>query len=305
MDLAGSYSEGATALKSDGTLWKFSRRAGSGQIGSDSDWKKVVAGRSFFLALKQNGTMWGWGYNDSGTLPDHRDKKGDTIAFPDPVQLWPDADWVDVFALAQPMAVKRDGSCWTWGYDGTPGNGRITNYSVYHRLVRADIEGTNWSSLTGDDWLTMGVRNDGTLWASTRHRGYSHPATARNIFGSPIPQGNEAKPVRIGTKSDWVGVAEGVFQIMALEADGTFWAVYRGSFQSKRPSRYHDWLAVSAASFETWALAKDGTISCWGDFFQLVPDFFARGPYDGEKTQLFYLRPSRRPLASINLLDAK
>ena len=302
VDLAGSFSEGAVALKSDGTLWRFSRKAGPSQIGSDSDWKKVVAGQSWFLALKQNGTIWGWGIDEFGTLPVQLYPNGRPIAFNDPVQLWPEADWVDIFASGQTRAVKRDGSIWSWGYDGKPVNGRITNYSVYHRLVRMDLQGTNWSSLAGDGWLTMGVRTDGTLWA-----GAEPQANARSvfiIFGSPVRRGITWELGRIGTKSDWVEVSRGVYQFIALEADGTFWAISRGMFQTGCPSQYHDWLAASADGFEIWALAKDGTISCWRDPFQVFSDHYG-GPFNEDHSHFFLLRPSRRPLASINILDAK
>ena len=311
VDVAGSRSEGAAALKSDGTLWRFSRRAGSGQIGSDSDWKKVVAGQSVFLALKQNGTIWGWGWDESGNLPVFSIANGGTNLnnrIPNPVQLWPDADWVDVFAAGLIRAVKRDGSIWTWGYDRPPVNGPITNRAVfnavYHRLVRAGLEGTNWSSLAGDGWLTVGVRTDGTLWAGRLGEALGNPWVATSLFSSPIPIGKVLELGRIGAKSDWIGVSQGVFEYLALEADGTLWALNRNTFEPKQPSRYHDWLAASANHFEIWALAKDGTISCWGDVFALAPAAFRREPNYDDESHFFLLRPSRRPLVSINILDA-
>jgi hypothetical protein len=306
VDVAGSRSEGAVALKSDGTLWRFSRRAGSGQIGTDSDWKKMVAGHSYFLALKQNGTMWGWGWDESGILPavPITNDRTNRNEISDPVQLWPDADWADVFASGGPRAVKRDGSFWTWGYDGKRVEGGITNYSVYHRLARMDLEGTNWSSLTGYFYLMMGVRTDGTLWLGAFSRlavGFS-----ANLFGSPIPRYIE-KPTRFGSKSDWVGVSLSGDEFIALEADGTLWAINVFGFeifQTKRPSRYHDWLAASGSVSGIWALAKDGTISCWRNPFLVVPDAYG-GPFIEDHSHFFLFRPSRRPLASINILDAK
>jgi hypothetical protein len=153
----------------------------------------------------------------------------------------------------------------------------------------------------------MGVRTDGTLWAG-RLAGALNPWVATTLFGSPIPIGKVLDKVlalgRIGTKSDWIGVSQGVFEYTALEADGTLWALNRNTFEPKQPSRYHDWLAASAVHFEIWALAKDGTISCWRDVFPLAPAAFRGEPsYDGE-SHFFQLRPSRRPLASINILDA-
>jgi hypothetical protein len=307
VDVAGSRSEGAVALKSDGTLWRFSRRAGSGQIGTDSDWKKMVAGHSYFLALKQNGTMWGWGWDESGILPavPITNDRTNRNEISDPVQLWPDADWADVFAAKQPRAVKRDGSFWTWGYDGKRVEGGITNYSVYHRLARMDLEGTNWSSLTGYFYLMMGVRTDGTLWLGASIRlavGFS-----ANLFGSPIPRYLQ-KPTRIGSKSDWVGVSMSGDEFIALEADGTLWAIngfQSEVFQTKRPSRYHDWLAASGSVSGIWALAKDGTVSCWRNPFQVYSDNYDGGPFNDGQSHFFLFRPSRRPLASINILDAK
>jgi hypothetical protein len=132
--------------------------------------------------------------------------------------------------------------------------------------------------------------------------------------------------VRIGNKPDWVGVSLAREQFLALETDGTFWAIDFFSMKPRRPSKYHDWLAASGTSWTIWTLAKDGTINCWADFSREEPF----PPYDDSLTNhfihhvklpgvrglefpdgatlinhFFHLRPSRRPLASINILDAK
>ena len=171
--------------------------------------------------------------------------------------------------------------------------------------MREDIEGTNWSSLGGDKWLMMGIRTDGTLWAGFTRRNYAfYPEGTPKIFGSPVPPSAPLRLARLGTKSDWVGLTMGGPHYLALEADGTVWAIERNSFQTKRPSRYHDWLA-GTGGFRSFSLAKDGTISCWDDFFSVVPhDEYYEGTHD-VKTPWFVLRTSRRPLASINILDAK
>jgi hypothetical protein len=71
--------------------------------------------------------------------------------------------------------------------------------------------------------------------------------------------------------------------------------------KAKRPSKYHGWLAASGTSRTIWTLAKDGTISCWADFSREVSFDYE----DHSDNYWFGLRPSRRPLASINILDAK
>jgi hypothetical protein len=305
VDLAGAYaSRAAVALKSDGTLWRLSGVDAPQQMGPDSDWKKVVAGSSLFLALKQDGTIWGWGTDECGILSSRPDEHGRGLAFPDRFQVWQESDWVDVFVLSsgqQAVAVKRDGSVWKWGYDGMGMNGRIYTYPYFHQLVRLNMAGTNWSSLAGWNGAILGVRADGTLWAGDFSGFWPSYYGEFSLFGSPIPTSAKAPLARIGDKSDWVGVCFSGAQFLALEADGTFWAIDRFSHETKRPSRYHDWLALTAIGGTDWAVAKDGTITCWADFSRR----FIMPPWDQQRQPWFFLRPSRRPLASLNILDAK
>ena len=293
MDVAGGYFEDPVALKSDGTLWKFLPGAEPRQIGSDADWKKVVAGPVFFLALKQGGTIWGWGTNEYGVLATN--SYGRTN-FPDPFRIWQGSDWVDVFfhSTGEAMAVKRDGTLWQWGFAGS-------NYSAYHQLIRIDVVGPGWSSFAASyDNLILGVRADGTLWAG-RYNLFPYAVRAgapvQNLFGEVIPRDTLTKFARVGTRTDWAGVSQGGDHFLAKEADGTLWAIRCYTLETKRPSKYRDWLAASAESGLDWALAKDGTISCWAGVFR-IGHYNGQDPYHG-----FSLSLSRRPVASLNILD--
>ena len=163
------------------------------------------------------------------------------------------------------------------------------------------MDGTNWSSLVGDeDQLMLGVRTDGSLWGRGSFRLSRVYGAAPNVFGYPMGESLGKNPVRIGTKSDWVGVSDPYDQVVALEADGTIWAMHKGFLTTRHPSQYHDWLAASADRGMTLALAKDGTISCWRIFYGFAPY-----GEDSDDSHRFKLRPSRRPLASLNILDAQ
>ena len=79
------------ALKKDGTLWAWGDNAHFGelglgdttdrhtptQVGSASDWAAVSGRVDFTLALKNDGTLWAWGFDHSGQLglggPDNYD----------------------------------------------------------------------------------------------------------------------------------------------------------------------------------------------------------------------------------------
>jgi alpha-tubulin suppressor-like RCC1 family protein len=66
------------ALKTDGTLWVWGGndhwQLGQGnpdenslvpiQLGSSNDWRTVAAGAYHTLAIKTDGSLWGWGYNN-------------------------------------------------------------------------------------------------------------------------------------------------------------------------------------------------------------------------------------------------
>lgn len=81
-DIAAGYYH-TVALKTDGTVWNWGSnmdgQMGSGsssyeadalpiKVGTVSTWSKVSAGGYSTIAIRTNGTAWGWGYNNRGQL---------------------------------------------------------------------------------------------------------------------------------------------------------------------------------------------------------------------------------------------
>src|ERR687889_495627 len=140
---APSYS---LALKDDGTVWAWGDNRASqgtrigGQLGDDeitssntplqvSDLpggiEAIATGAEHGLALKDDGTVWAWGYNffgqlGNGTTTDSSNK---------PVQV-SDLDGVEAIAAGGSfgLALKDDGAVWAWGSNqtGQLGNGTYT-----------------------------------------------------------------------------------------------------------------------------------------------------------------------------------
>lgn len=119
------YGYFAYALKKDGTLWSWGegetgalgRRTTSNTtkptlVGTAEDkWKTMACGNCHVLAIREDGTLWGWGWNGQYSpllgLDDHQYL---------PAQLSAETDWVDVFAVGySSYAIKADGSLWAWG----------------------------------------------------------------------------------------------------------------------------------------------------------------------------------------------
>lgn len=126
---------------------------------------QVAAGFVHTLALKADGTVWGWGYNFFGTVGD-----GSTTNRPAPVQV----GIADVQSIAggyaHSLALKRDGTVWAWGLNncGQLGDNSNTNSSVPLQVsgltnVVAIAAGGENAGITYSHSLAL--RADGTVWA--------------------------------------------------------------------------------------------------------------------------------------------
>jgi hypothetical protein len=129
-----------------------------GQVGSDSDWVAIAAGYEDSFAIKADGSLYAWGYNDSGKLGD-----GTSTARPLPVKI-AGSNWVAVSAGGfHTVALKTDGSLWAWGSNqkGQLGDGTQTDSLTPKEIA----SGSTWSAVSAGWWHTLALKADGTLWA--------------------------------------------------------------------------------------------------------------------------------------------
>lgn len=130
------------ALKSDGTIWVWGSN-GFGQLGDGSTTNQLAPVQlsgvtnikdiksSLFgghtIALKNDGTVWAWGKNDSGQLGD-----GTLVQRLFPVQV---SGLTDVKAISagsnHSAAYKNNGTIWSWGSNG---NGELGDGTTTRRL---------------------------------------------------------------------------------------------------------------------------------------------------------------------------
>ena len=294
VQIATSGRNGPVGLQSDGTLWRIDPDSLI-QIGTDSDWKEVGGTGGGYMALKTNGTLWGWGGMEAILRQEHNV----TTNNPSLKQIGTDSNWVHIFVMKyqEAFGVRNDGTVWKWGQPNSePGLVRPIRKDGDLESYKWDLTGTNWTSMLSAWNFTLGVRDDGTLWAS----GY----LAERIFGTRLEAGRHRQEVRIGDKSDWVSLSGGAGELTGLEANGTFSIMQVNGSLTKRPSRYSDWLAAGQEFGRTWGLAKDGTLSCWDPFRVNAPPNDINGSSPTFR-QSFYLGPTRRPLCSYNILDGK
>ena len=119
----------------------------------------AAGGESFSLAVKSDGTVWAWGYNDFGQLGD-----GTTTKRLVPVQV---AGLSGVVAVAagkyHSLALKSDGTVWAWGrnYYGQLGDG-----TTAERHAPVQVSGLSGVlALAAGESHSLAVRSDGTVRA--------------------------------------------------------------------------------------------------------------------------------------------
>ena len=166
----------ALGIKIDGSLWGWGDNAkgqlGLGpnrltaqkspqRIGTGSDWIAVSAGKSFSVALRADGTLWACGINDQGQLG--------VAALPTSganvlTQIGATTDhWTSVSAgTAYVLAIKDDGSIWSWGQNdqGQLGDGHNTNHTP-----PAKASSGPYRAIAAGDKHGLAVRWDGALYA--------------------------------------------------------------------------------------------------------------------------------------------
>jgi alpha-tubulin suppressor-like RCC1 family protein len=93
------------------------------KIGSDRDWAKVAASETHSLAVKKDGSLWGWGSDMYGGMGGGYDDKRLV-----PTHIGSDSDWMAVDGdWGNSAALKKDGSVWIWGF-AQLGTGAITTH---------------------------------------------------------------------------------------------------------------------------------------------------------------------------------
>jgi alpha-tubulin suppressor-like RCC1 family protein len=214
------------------------------------------------ICVRGDGSVWGWGSNNSGQLGD-----GSVTDRASRVQINTLSGMraVDT-GEDHTVALKSDGTVWTWGNNsnGQLGNGTTTNSSVPVLVTSL----SNVIDVAAGYKFTVALKSDGTLWAW----GINNTGQLGN--GTTI---NSSIPVPIaGLSTAAIAVSAGYDHVLSLQSNNTVWAWGNNSkgqlgnvtiIDSPVPVQVTGLtsvIAVAAGNDFSLALISDLTIRAWG-----------------------------------------
>jgi alpha-tubulin suppressor-like RCC1 family protein len=234
-----------------------------------SNWAQASCGTNYTLAIKTDGTLWGWGTNDTGSLGDNT-----VVSKSSPVQtVAGGSNWRAVSAAGvHCAAIKTDGRLWLWGNGGS---GQIGSNTVTNRSspVQTVTGGNNWKQVSCGYKVTAAIKTDGTLWLwGLNNKGQLGDNTIVNK-SSPIQTitgGSNWNSISVGSNTTSCTVA-------AIKSDGTLWLWGLGTSGelgdntiTSRSSPVQtiaggsNWRSVSVGHNHCAAIKTDGTLWSWG-----------------------------------------
>ena len=268
-------------IKNDGTLWGIGASnhglLGNGstsgfnstlqQIGTANNWLKISVSQDMVIGLKTDGTLWGWGMNDTYQM-------GNGTCCADqltPIQIGMDTNWIDIETshLGSAFAQKSDGTIWRWGSNVCymlAGSG-VQSLPV-PTLMNAD---TDWASYSVGDGHGLAIKTNGTLWTwgcnGVGQGGNSSPGAALRY-----------NPSQIGTAT-WSSACAGSGISFGIQTDGSLWAwgkndegqlglgaVTANQLVPIQVGTDTNWAKLySDGNATTFGIKTDGTIWVWGD----------------------------------------
>jgi alpha-tubulin suppressor-like RCC1 family protein len=303
--MVGSLYAGGIAIKQDNTLWIWGNnnngqlgqgniinRSSPVQVGTGTDWAfvpKTASGiTSSAFAIKNDGSLWGWGGNSNGQLA-----QNNTADRSSPVQIT--GTWSKVTYTRSVIGLKTDGSLWAWGHNSY---GTIGDNTKIHRSspVQTTLADTKWINVVGFGGIratTTSTTTTSTTTTSTTSTSTTSTTSTTQAPGALYTWGyrnlgssgdnNDTviyqSPTQIIDASQYRDLppnTSGYGSCFAIKPDGTLWAwglnAYYGALgdgtlenrSSPIQITSNTWNMVSSSSLATLAIKSDNTLWGWG-----------------------------------------
>lgn len=155
----------------DNKLWSWGKESSNlyGQVGiarlspirrpkilDSSEWIAISAGHEHYLAIKSDGTLWGWGDNTYGQVG--LDPFENPYPYPtEPIQIGIQK-WKAISAgWRHSLAIRMDGTLWAWG-DNT--YGQLGDGTTTSRSTPVQVGSLKWIAISAGWYHSLGILED-------------------------------------------------------------------------------------------------------------------------------------------------
>lgn len=270
-------------LRSNGALWGWGANTGGSVgdcsttarsspvsvVGGFTDWCQISAGGNMTLAVRTNGTAWGWGCNDYGRLG-----VGTLGTYSSPVSVIGGfTDWCQVSAShgtfqSHSLGVRTNGTAWAWGLNSS---GQLGDGTTVSKRSPVSVIGgfTDWCQVAAGVVHSAGVRSNGSLW--------TWGAGTSGGLGDCTVAAKSSPVSVVGGFTDWCKVCAASSNTIAIRTNGTIWGWgsnncgQLGNNSNTSTSSpvsvvggFTDWCAVSMGTRNTVAIRTNGSAWAWG-----------------------------------------
>lgn len=123
-------------------------------VGGFTDWCQISAGDRHSVAVRTNGSAWGWGYNSLGQLGDNTN-----VTKSSPVSVVGGfADWCQVSAGGiHSVGLRTNGTFWAWGRNTL---GQLGDNTAVTKSSPVSVVGgfADWCQSSAGQYHTLGLR---------------------------------------------------------------------------------------------------------------------------------------------------
>jgi alpha-tubulin suppressor-like RCC1 family protein len=237
----------------------------------------VSGGWNYALALKSDGSVWSWGANDDGELGDGG-IGATNILVPAPIKSLTHGVIAIAAGWDAGVALKSDGSVWTWGKNdrGQLGNGTTTSSGTPSKVTT--LSGKVTAIAAGLAFVLV-LKSDGTVWG-----------WGDDFQGQLGDGGNTDKPTPVkvqGLTARVVAIAAGKAHSLAIQADGAVWSWGdngSGALGTQTPDVFQNTpvrvqgfsgraIGIAAGLDHSAAIRSDGSLWWWGREFVPSGDY--------------------------------
>ena len=234
-------------------------------VGGYTDWCGISSGCLHTAGIRQNGTIWFWGYGNLGRLGDNC---GTLTNRSSPVSVVGGfTDWCQVSAGgAFSLGLRTNGNVWSWGVNDA---GQLGDTTTTNRSSPVSI------TLNGGCFISAGMSH--SLAISTAGQMAAWGCNAYGKLGDCTVANKNGPVLVVGGFTDWCQGAAGGSHSLGVRTNGSAWAWGSGgggylgnNCTTSRSSPvsvvggFTDWCQLSAGACHSLGVRQNGTAWAWG-----------------------------------------